>query len=66
MSYKSHNNGLDVTFTDLSLVAVRRNPNDNGTFRSPSLRNLAFTTLYMYDGKFITLEEVIDHYSKGI
>lgn len=61
-----HNNGLDATFTDLGLGAVTGDPNDNGKFRSPSLRNLAFTAPYMHDGRFATLEEVINHYSEGI
>ncbi len=61
-----HNNGLDATFTDLGLGAVTGDPNDNGTFRSPSLRNLNFTAPYMHDGRFATLEEVINHYSEGL
>ncbi len=61
-----HNNGLDATFTDLGLGAVTGDPNDNGKFRSPSLRNLLFTAPYMHDGRFATLEEVIDHYSEGL
>ncbi|MBT8244326.1 MAG: cytochrome-c peroxidase [Winogradskyella sp.] len=61
-----HNNGLDATFTDLGLGAVTGDPNDNGKFRTPSLRNLAFTAPYMHDGRFATLEEVIDFYSEGL
>ncbi|WP_075343853.1 cytochrome-c peroxidase [Tenacibaculum agarivorans] len=61
-----HNNGLDETFSDLGLGAVTGDPNDNGKFRSPSLRNLAFTSPYMHDGRFTTLDEVIDHYSEGL
>lgn len=61
-----HNNGLDATFTDLGLGAVTGDPNDNGKFRSPSLRNLAFTAPYMHDGRFTTLDAVIDHYSNGL
>lgn len=61
-----HNNGLDATFTDLGLGAVTGDPNDNGKFRSPSLRNLAFTAPYMHDGRFATLEEVINFYSEGL
>ncbi|NND89077.1 MAG: cytochrome-c peroxidase, partial [Flavobacteriaceae bacterium] len=41
-------------------------PRDFGLFRSPSLRNLAYTAPYMHDGRFDTLEEVIDHYSEGL
>nr|WP_194767407.1 cytochrome c peroxidase [Tamlana sp. I1] len=61
-----HNNGLDETFTDLGLGAVTGDPADNGKFKSPSLRNLAFTAPYMHDGRFATLEEVINHYSEGL
>ncbi|MEQ6124396.1 cytochrome c peroxidase [Pseudotenacibaculum sp. MALMAid0570] len=61
-----HNNGLDETFTDLGLGAVTGDPNDNGKFRSPSLRNLTFTAPYMHDGRFTTLEQVINHYSEGL
>lgn len=61
-----HNNGLDATFTDLGLGSVTGDPNDNGKFKSPSLRNLAFTAPYMHDGRFNTLDEVINHYSEGL
>ncbi len=61
-----HNNGLDATFIDLGLGAVTGDPADNGKFRSPSLRNLAFTAPYMHDGRFNTLDEVINHYSEGL
>ena len=61
-----HNNGLDTSFTDLGLGAVTGDPNDNGKFRSPSLRNLAFTAPYMHDGRFLTLDEVINFYSEGL
>jgi cytochrome c peroxidase len=39
---------------------------DNGSFRIPSLRNIALTGPYMHDGRFKTLDEVIEHYSGGI
>ena len=61
-----HNNGLDETFSDLGLGAVTGDPNDNGKFRSPSLRNLDFTAPYMHDGRFLTLDEVINFYSEGL
>ena len=61
-----HNNGLDQTFTDLGLGAVTGDPADNGKFKSPSLRNLAFTAPYMHDGRFATLDDVINHYSEGL
>ncbi|WOD44761.1 cytochrome-c peroxidase [Hwangdonia lutea] len=61
-----HNNGLDATFTDLGLGAVTGDPADNGKFKTPSLRNLAFTAPYMHDGRFATLDDVINHYSEGL
>ena len=63
---KFHNNGLDIEFKDLGLGAITGDPSDNGKFKSPSIRNLAFTAPYMHDGRFATLEEVIDHYSEGL
>jgi cytochrome c peroxidase len=61
-----HNNGLDTNFSDLGLGAVTGDPADNGKFKSPSIRNLAFTAPYMHDGRFTTLDEVINHYSEGL
>ncbi|WP_298779501.1 cytochrome c peroxidase [uncultured Polaribacter sp.] len=61
-----HNNGLDSNFSDLGLGAITGDPADNGKFKSPSIRNLAFTAPYMHDGRFATLEEVINHYSEGL
>ena len=61
-----HNNGLDEVITDRGLGAVTGDPREFGLFRTPSLRNLAFTAPYMHDGRFETLDEVIDHYSEGL
>ena len=38
---------------------------DNGKFRAPTLYNIALTAPYMHDGRFKTLEEVIEHYNSG-
>ncbi len=62
-----HNNGLDASFeTDKGLGWTTGNALDDGKFRSPSIRNLAFTGPYMHDGRFTTLDEVIGHYSTGL
>ncbi len=61
-----HNNGLDTTFSDIGFGAITGNPADNGKFKSPSLRNLAYTAPFMHDGRFATLDEVINHYSEGL
>lgn len=59
------NNGLDSEFTDLGLGGVTGLPQDMGLFKVPSLRNVALTAPYMHDGRFATLEEVIEHYNSG-
>lgn len=38
----------------------------NGSFKIPSLRNIALTAPYMHDGRFATLNDVLNHYSGGI
>lgn len=59
------NNGLDSVFTDIGRAMVTGYSFDQGLFRSPTLRNIAVTGPYMHDGRFTTLEEVIDHYDMG-
>ena len=61
-----HNNGLDTEpFIDLGLANITGNGNDNGKFKTPTLRNVEFSAPYMHDGRFSTLEEVIEHYNSG-
>ncbi len=64
------NNGLDeapnmTEFPDLGLGGFTGILTDNGKFKAPSLRNIEFTAPYMHDGRFESLEEVIDHYASG-
>ncbi len=61
-----HNNGLDSTFMDIGLAMISGKENDTGKFKTPTLRNIALTAPYMHDGRFQTLEEVIDFYSEGL
>ena len=63
---EARNNGLDATITDNGLGNVTGNNNDNGKFKVPSLRNIELTAPYMHDGRFETLEEVVEHYNSGI
>lgn len=60
------NNGLDETFSDLGRGGVTGNPAEMGRFKVPTLRNIGYTAPYMHDGRFQTLEEVINHYSHGV
>lgn len=60
------NNGLAGTvFNDAGRSDVTGNPYDKGKFKVPTLRNVALTAPYMHDGRFGTLEEVLDHYISG-
>ena len=60
------NNGLDLVYDDTGVGFITGDPADEGKFRAPSLRNVAVTPPYMHDGRFATLDEVIEHYSTGV
>lgn len=60
------NNGLDLEYTDGGVFNQTGNPNDAGEFKVVTLRNLGFTAPYMHDGRFETLEEVVEHYNSGL
>lgn len=60
------NIGLDLVGKDKGFGAVSGIEDDNGKFKIPSLRNVALTAPYMHDGRFESLESVIDHYSEGM
>ena len=60
------NNGLDSNFPDAGRAKVTGKDSDKGKFSTPSLRNIALTAPYMHDGRFATLEEVVEHYSTGV
>lgn len=64
------NNAIDSVgslydFKDPGRGAVTGKYLDYGRFRAPTLRNIALSVPYMHDGRFQTLEEVIDHYNSG-
>lgn len=64
------NNGLQESadfmgFEDFGHGQVTGDFTDNGLFKAPTLRNLVFSAPYMHDGRFTTLEEVVNHYNSG-
>lgn len=62
-----HNNGIGPGKVDDSGRArITLNPLDLYKFKTPSLRNVVNTPPYMHDGRFLTLEAVLDHYSSGV
>jgi cytochrome c peroxidase len=65
------NTGLDRVeqasdYKDKGYGGVTGKLSDYGKFRTPSLRNVALTAPYMHDGRFETLEQVLDFYSEGV
>ena len=61
------NNGLDTeAMLKPGLQAVTGQAADRGKFKVPTLRNIALTAPYMHDGRFSTLEQVLNHYNEGI
>ena len=62
-----YNNGLDDNFNDSEdRHTVTGNPNDRGVYKAPTLRNIAVSAPYMHDGRFTTMDEVIDFYSDSV
>lgn len=62
-----HNLGIgwDTNTVDLGRYLVTKNAEDVGAFKTPTLREIARTAPYMHDGRFKTLEEVVDFYNQG-
>lgn len=58
------NNGIRIgNNNDEGRYKVTLNERDKYKFKVPSLRNLSYTAPYMHDGRFITLEAVLEHYT---
>ncbi len=64
-NYNFENNGLDSVYADNGRFRFTNDSTDEATFKVPSLRNVGLTAPYMHDGRFTTLEEVVDHYNSG-
>ena len=60
------NIGLDLNYGDNGVGDLNKMPEDNGKFKIPNLRNVALTAPYMHDGRFATLDQVLNHYSQNI
>ncbi len=64
LSYRS--NGLDANSTDEGRKIITGLESDKGRFRVPTLRNIELSAPYMHDGRFNSLEKVLEHYNSGI
>jgi len=60
-----HNIGVRPVQEDLGRGAISGNPADNGAFRTPTLRNIELRGPYMHNGRFATLEDVVEFYNRG-
>lgn len=67
-SSASENVGLSAWYSDQGMLGTEPVSGNerNGWFKVPSLRNIAQTAPYMHDGRFQTLEEVVEFYNSGI
>ncbi|MBK8298557.1 MAG: cytochrome C peroxidase [Saprospiraceae bacterium] len=70
MANEFFNNGIDTVqslddFKDTGRGGITGVRFDKGKFKAPTLYNIALTAPYMHDGRFKTLEEVIEHYNSG-
>jgi cytochrome c peroxidase len=61
-----NNNGIENPSVDRGVGAITGNPADDGKFKTGSLRNIELTAPYMHDGRFATLEEVVEFYNSGV
>ena len=64
--YKNNGLPIDPTINDFGREKITGNASDKFKFKTPSLRNIALTAPYMHDGRFNTLDQVLNHYSNGI
>lgn len=63
------NNGLEDDaglLKDIGRESVTGDANDRGKMKVTSLRNIALTAPYMHDGRFSTLEQVVEHYNSQL
>ncbi len=60
------NIGLDVVYEDKGVGKTTGREEDIGKFKVPSLKNVALTAPYMHDGRFETLEQVVEHYQTEV
>ena len=63
-SYRSNGIGINPVIKDSGRFLITRMPADLMKFKVPSLRNIEVSYPYMHDGRFYSLKQVLNHYSK--
>lgn len=65
-SYRNNGLAIDLDYNDLGRARVTGLTEDEYKFKVPNLRNIEVTFPYMHDGRFSSLEDVLEHYRTGI
>lgn len=65
-SFRNTGMYYNMQFKDAGRHRVTLDQNDWMIFRVPSLRNVEYTAPYMHDGRFYTLEAVLNFYSDNV
>ncbi|MEL7338953.1 MAG: cytochrome c peroxidase, partial [Bacteroidota bacterium] len=63
---EAFNIGLQMEYEDNGMGVVSGDPSQNGVFKVPSLKNIALTAPFMHDGRFDSLEQVVDFYNEEV
>lgn len=63
--FEFRNTGLDSIPVDIGRAKITLKTEDEGKFKTPSLRNIEMTSPYMHDGRFTSLRQCIEHYNKN-
>lgn len=64
-NYEFKNNGLAKDYNDYGRMRLTNDSTDLAMFKTPTLRNIEYTSPYMHNAQFKTLEEVVEHYNSG-
>ena len=67
-NYSFRNIGLpvDPNLNDYGRMMITGNKEDSLKFKVPTLRNVAVSSNYMHDGRFLTVQQVLYHYRFGV
>ncbi len=65
-SFRSNGLPINPRINDEGRFRITAQESDKLKFKVQSLRNIGFTAPYMHDGRFTTLEEVLEHYASGV
>lgn len=65
-SYRNIGLPIDPFLQDFGRMRITNNRNDSLKFKVPTLRNVNVSYPYMHDGRFVSLQQCVNHYRTGI